>query len=113
MEGAFADPYSVLTATPHEIIRFWMALTKSPKKERPRKSGVGEALIESLSEAVAWARGEIAPPGRESPKTTGRSKPTASELAADLMFEGPGDLSTNPRYMQGFGQSNRRGKSGS
>lgn len=29
---------------------------------------------------------------------------TASELAADLMFEGPGDLSTNPKYMTGYGR---------
>ncbi|MGD0679403.1 MAG: CopG family transcriptional regulator [Polyangiaceae bacterium] len=30
--------------------------------------------------------------------------PKASELAADLMFEGPGDLLTNPKYMTGFGR---------
>jgi hypothetical protein len=30
--------------------------------------------------------------------------PKASELAADLMFEGPADLSTNPKYMAGFGR---------
>jgi hypothetical protein len=31
-------------------------------------------------------------------------KRTASEIAADLMFEGPGDLTTNPKYMAGFGR---------
>jgi len=30
--------------------------------------------------------------------------PLASELAADLMFDGPGDLSTNPKYMTGYGR---------
>jgi predicted transcriptional regulator len=29
---------------------------------------------------------------------------SASELAADLMFDGPGDLSTNPKYMAGYGR---------
>lgn len=29
--------------------------------------------------------------------------PTASELAADLVFEGPADLSTNPKHMTGYG----------
>jgi hypothetical protein len=32
---------------------------------------------------------------------------TASALAADLMFEGPGDLSTNPRYMACYGHDAR------
>jgi len=35
------------------------------------------------------------------------SSQTASELAADLMFEGPGDLSTNPKYMAGYGRDAR------
>jgi predicted transcriptional regulator len=30
--------------------------------------------------------------------------PTASELAADLVFDGPPDLSTNPKYMAGYGR---------
>ena len=30
--------------------------------------------------------------------------PTASELAADLVFEGLGDLSTNPKHMTGYGR---------
>ncbi len=34
-------------------------------KKRARKPEVGEALIESFSEAVAWARGEIELPVRE------------------------------------------------
>lgn len=38
--------------------------TKNPKK-RVRKPAVGEALIESFSEAVAWARGEVELPVRE------------------------------------------------
>jgi metal-responsive CopG/Arc/MetJ family transcriptional regulator len=38
---------------------------------------------------------------------TRRSKPiSALELAGDLVgsCEGPGDLSTNPKYMEGFGK---------
>lgn len=30
--------------------------------------------------------------------------PTASELAANLVFEGPADLSTNPKHMTGYGR---------
>jgi hypothetical protein len=33
--------------------------------------------------------------------------PTASELATDLVFEGPPDLSTNPKHMTGYGLQNR------
>jgi putative transcriptional regulator len=36
-----------------------------PAKKRAPKAGVGEALIESFSEAVAWARGEVELPVRE------------------------------------------------
>jgi putative transcriptional regulator len=36
-----------------------------PAKKRAPKHGVGEALIESFSEAVAWARGEVDLPVRE------------------------------------------------
>jgi putative transcriptional regulator len=36
-----------------------------PTKKRARKSAVGEALVESFSEAVAWARGEMELPVRE------------------------------------------------
>jgi putative transcriptional regulator len=36
-----------------------------PTKKRARKGAVGEALIESFSEAVAWARGEVELPVRE------------------------------------------------
>ncbi len=34
---------------------------------------------------------------------------TAGELAADLVgsVDGPSDLSTNPKHMEGFGQPNR------
>lgn len=36
-----------------------------PAKKRVRKPTVGEALIESFSEAVGWARGEVDLPARE------------------------------------------------
>ena len=47
---------------------------------------------------------------RAKQKRLAKARPTASELAADLMgaFDGPGDLSTNPKYMEGYGESNRR-----
>jgi hypothetical protein len=38
---------------------------KPAKKRARNKPAVGEALIESFSEAVAWARGEIDLPVRE------------------------------------------------
>jgi predicted transcriptional regulator len=37
-------------------------------------------------------------------RATKTERRKASEIAADLMFEGPGDLSTNPKYMSGFGR---------
>jgi len=43
-------------------------------------------------------------------KTKRRAKkrrPTVAERARDLMFEGPGDLATNPKYIEGYGQPNR------
>jgi hypothetical protein len=87
--------------------------TKSAKTKQRRSSGVGDALVESMSEAVVWARGEIDLPAREPPgkkRTARKARPTASALAAGLVFEGPGDLSTNPKYMEGFGESGRRGR---
>jgi hypothetical protein len=48
----------------------------------------------ALREALTASEGGAAKPKRR----------TASELAGDLMFEGPGDLSTNPNYMSGFGR---------
>lgn len=41
-------------------------------------------------------------------KSNGKKKrrPTFAELAGDLIgvFDGPGDLSTNPKYMEGYGE---------
>lgn len=62
-------------------------LSAIAKEQRSTRAKVlGEAL-------AAYAKRGPRPKGR-----------TASELAADLMFEGPGDLSTNPKYMAGFGR---------
>ena len=47
------------------------------------------------------------------PSKAKRRSAVASERAAYLMFDGPGDLSTNPKYLEGFGQSAHRGKRGS
>ncbi len=87
--------------------------TKSAKTKQRRAAGVGDALVESMSEAVAWARGEIDLPARESRgkrRSARKARPTASALAAGLAFEGPGDLSTNPKYMKGFGESGHGSK---
>ncbi|HXX69877.1 MAG TPA: CopG family transcriptional regulator [Polyangiaceae bacterium] len=67
-------------------------LTTLAKRWKTSRSTV---LREALEELIA-----------RSPKFT------VGELAADLIgsVEGPRDLSTNPKYMEGFGQSNRRGK---
>jgi putative transcriptional regulator len=37
----------------------------NPKKRRSRKQTVGATLVESFSEAVAWARGDVDLPVRE------------------------------------------------
>ena len=42
-----------------------MSSRTKPTKKRARKSAVGETLVESFSEAVAWARGEVELPVRE------------------------------------------------
>jgi hypothetical protein len=94
-----------------------MTSRTKPAKKRRQKAEVGQALTESLSEAVAWARGEIALPVRESVATrqaTAPSKVTVGELAADLIgsVEGPGDLTTNPKHMAGYGESSRGRKGG-
>jgi len=83
--------------------------TKSAKTKQLRSSGVGDALVESMSEAVAWARGEIALPVREfSPKKqSSKARPTASELAVDLVFEGPGDRSRKAKSIEGLNASDR------
>jgi hypothetical protein len=57
----------------------------------------------------------MARPTKSKEKTPGRKlparkrSPTVMDLAGDLIgcVEGPGDLSTNPQYMEGFGQPNR------
>ncbi len=46
----------------------------------------------------------------KAPAETGHTRPsTVGELAADLAgsAEGPGDLSTNRKYLEGFGRSRR------
>jgi hypothetical protein len=50
----------------------------------------------------------IKPTNKKKQPATKR-KPTVGELAADLIgaFEGPGDLLTNPKYMEGYGLPNR------
>lgn len=86
--------------------------TRLAKTKQRRSSGVGDALVASMSEALAWARGEIDLPARESDgkkQNASETRPKAGALAADLAFEGPGDLSTNPKYMEGFGESRRGG----
>ena len=65
-------------------------LTAIAKRRRSTRAKV-------LSEALAaYAEDGARPKGQ-----------TASELAADLMFDGPGDLSTNPKYMTGYGRDAR------
>ena len=121
----------------------------SRARKRSRKSELGEALIESFTEAVAWTRGEKKLPVREyRPPKAGRGRAirlpddlgalltalakhrkstridvlrqaiesfarqtpgvTASVLAAGLIgsvADGPPDLATNPKHMEGFGRS--------
>jgi predicted transcriptional regulator len=65
-------------------------LTAIAKQRRMPRAKV---LREALS---AYAEPDTKPKGQ-----------TASELAADLMFDGPGDLSTNAKYMAGYGRDAR------
>jgi hypothetical protein len=65
-------------------------LTAIAKRRRSTRAKV-------LGEALAAYAESGAKPGSQ----------TASELAADLMFEGPGDLSINPKYMAGYGRDAR------
>lgn len=48
-------------------------------------------------------------PANKGKQPATKRKPTVAELAADLIgsLEGPGDLSANPKYMEGYGQPNR------
>jgi hypothetical protein len=69
-----------------------MARTTKPAKTKPHRTSGG---------ATAARASKQRKPG------AGKRKPSLDELVADLVFDGPGDLSTNPKHMQGFGQPNR------
>jgi hypothetical protein len=83
----------------------------------PRPSIPSEKVFKNLRRMLAAPRPEPAAWKRSSAQRKGRAtrrtKLTASELAADLIGSvkgGPTDLSTNPKHMAGFGESNRHGK---
>lgn len=65
-------------------------LTAIAKRQRSTRAKVLRDALATYAEQGAKPKGQ-----------------TASELAADLMFEGPGDLSTNPTYMAGYGRDAR------
>ncbi len=80
---------------------------------RADKAAVAREMIEfGLARVPVVAPPEAGTdPGREEPPSRRgpRRVPTpgsALELAGDLVgsVEGPGDLSTNPKYMEGFGR---------
>lgn len=66
------------------------ALEQAAQAQGQSKSAVVRVALE------AYLRGK---PG-------GRRAVSALDLAGDFVgcFEGPGDLSTNPKYMEGFGE---------
>jgi hypothetical protein len=65
-------------------------LEHAARQRGQSKSAVLRAALEQ------FLNGEVA----------GQRPLSALELAGDLVgcFEGPGDLSTNPKYMEGFGE---------
>ena len=82
-----------------------------PVDPRPETPG---APIDPQSGSAGDLAGRIEPPDRPSTKRDYRTldlQPfpdglTFGDLTKDVcgMFEGPGDLSTNPKYMEGFGE---------
>jgi hypothetical protein len=69
-----------------------MARTTKPAKTKPHRASGGATAARASQRRKAGA---------------GKRKPSLDERVADLLFEGPGDLSTNPKYMEGYGQPNR------
>lgn len=76
-------------------------LTEEQRKLLAKKAGeMGRPVSELLAELIAAARGP-----RRQPRE-GRSLLDAmKEHGMVGTMEGPGDLSTNPAHMQGFGES--------
>jgi metal-responsive CopG/Arc/MetJ family transcriptional regulator len=74
---------------------------KLPASLRAKLERAAKQRGQSKSEIVRAALEEFLN-GRRS----GKQRPSALELAGDLVgcVEGPGDLSTNPKYMEGFGE---------
>jgi metal-responsive CopG/Arc/MetJ family transcriptional regulator len=66
------------------------------------------AKLERLARSRKQTKSEIVRDALEQLLNGGRTTRTVSalELAGDLVgsCEGPGDLSTNPKYMEGFGR---------
>jgi hypothetical protein len=74
---------------------------KLPPRLRSRLERAAKQRGQSKSEVVRAALEQFLNDER-----AGKGPLSALELAGDLVgcVEGPGDLSTNPRYMEGFGQ---------
>jgi predicted transcriptional regulator len=69
-------------------------VVREAKRKRSSKAAVVRAAVEQSLQPRPRSNGK-----------RGQRRPTAGELAADLCgsIEGPSDLSTNPKYMEGFG----------
>jgi len=75
--------------------RLHAQVEREAKRRRKSKSAVIREAVERTLKPDARVSG-----GR------GKRRPTVLELAGDLLgsVEGPDDLSTNPKYMEGFGE---------
>jgi antitoxin ParD1/3/4 len=122
-QGVFLDPSEAVFVIlgqhrelePHaDLRRELLGRVVKSALDDPRPSIPSEKVFKDLRKMLAAPRPEPAAWRRSSAqrndRATRRTKLTASELAADLTFEGPGDLSTNPKHIAGYGESNRRGK---
>ena len=76
------------------------------------EAAVAKLPPEQLREFYAWMKAYVAEAGRAMTKAdVEQDKPsTAYELSKHLagVFEGPGDLSTNPEYLDDLGENSLR-----
>lgn len=75
--------------------RLHAQVDREAKRQRRSKSAVIREAVERTLKSRARSNG-----------SRGKRRPTVFELAGDLLgsVEGPADLSTNPKYMEGFGE---------
>ena len=65
-----------------------------------------EARLKRAARAQGVSKSRLIREALEAHLANGKQRPTCMDLAADLVgrLAGPKDLSTNPKYMKGFGE---------